>query len=421
MRRQIERYGQYGVAIIVLMVVAVAVAFYILIQQHLTIPFQSRYTARVEFTETGGVTPGLNNPVAGAGVRVGTITDVKLENGRAVATMQIDPKKLPKIDTNAHAVLVPFSPLKYLYIDVTPGGPPAPPLKDNGLIPLAQTTPPVNSDELTDALDADTRQFFEALVGGTQNGLRGRGHDLRALLKALGPTTEQINHLGHALVKRRHELKRMVHNLGVVSNAVGRHDTQLAGLVSTANTTVGALASQEAALRESVGRLPGTLSAARSSLKHITSFSGELTPTLNALTPTVRRLPATLKKVKPFAVEAEPILRTQLRPFIRDLQPLVRGRGATVKALSQVTPGLGTAFQILTYVANEFAYNPPGDNEGFAYWTSWFAHNGASFVSTQDANGVMWRGNAVFSCQQLNGVPGLTSLLGPLFGTLPVC
>jgi phospholipid/cholesterol/gamma-HCH transport system substrate-binding protein len=140
------------------------------------------------------------------------------------------------------------------------------------------------------------------------------------------------------------------------------------------------------------------------------------------LTPTVRRLPSALRALKPVVTEAEPMIRTKLRPFVRELQPLVRGRGATAKVLAQTAPVLTSLYKSLNYVANEAAYNPPGDNEGFLYWLAWFGHNAASFLSTEDANGAVWRGLAMNDCSQLNQLsPSLAPLLATILGPLPTC
>ena len=37
--------------------------------------------------------------------------------------------------------------------------------------------------------------------------------------------------------------------------------------------------------------------------------------------------------------------------------------------------------RILNYLANELGYNPPGSEEGYLFWLSWFAHNADSLFS----------------------------------------
>jgi phospholipid/cholesterol/gamma-HCH transport system substrate-binding protein len=316
--------------------------------------------------------------------------------------------------------MVPNTPVKDLVVEVAPGGPPAKVLANGGTIPVARTTPQIESDELTAALDTDTRQYFRALIGGLGIGTRGREKDVRDLLRNLGPTAEQLRPLGDALVARRFELRRLVHNLAILAKAAGSKDKQLADVVVNANNTLGALAGQEAALRSSLRQLPGTLSTASTSLGHATTFADALAPTARALLPAARELPSALSAARPLLDRAEPILRTQLRPFTRDAQPVARDLGPAARDLTKVTPSLSNAFRVLEYVANELGYNPPGDNEGFLFWLAWFIHNANSLLSTQDAHGAVWRGMLVFDCKQLSQQPG-TTLLQTLLGPIPGC
>ncbi|MEA2124862.1 MAG: phospholipid/cholesterol/gamma-HCH transport system substrate-binding protein, partial [Solirubrobacteraceae bacterium] len=92
------------------------------------------------------------------------------------------------------------------------------------------------------------------------------------------------------------------------------------------------------------------------------------------------------------------------------------------KDLVAMTPDLTTAFEVLNYVVNETAFNPPGDNEGFLYWTAWFAHNAASMLSTEDAHGGQWRGLALIQCSSLTGQQGgLGQLFDQFFGASVAC
>lgn len=421
LKRQLERYGKWLAAIAALIVVSLAISAYIESKQRLTPPWADRYTIKAELESTNGVNPGLGAPVQVAGVEVGQISDVKLVNGRAIVSMSIKPKKLPHIYTDAHATLVPKTPLKDMQIQLQPGTPSAPVAKENWTIPVAHTAPPIDSDELTGALDADTRQFFQVLVSGLGRGTAGRGRDLNALFKQLGPTAQEARELGDALVGRRREIRRLVHNLALLTQAAGSKDTQIAQVVSSANATLAALGGQEAQLREATRKLPGTLAAARATLGHTTAFADELGPTLDRLQPAVRELPPALRALGPLAKEATPIVRTRLRPLVKSLQPVAKDLGPATRDLSAVTPSLATSFQVLNYVANELGYNPQGSNEGFLYWLAWFAHNGNSMLGSQDANGVAWRGLVLVACSTVSQNPSLGPLIDALVGSTALC
>jgi phospholipid/cholesterol/gamma-HCH transport system substrate-binding protein len=137
--------------------------------------------------------------------------------------------------------------------------------------------------------------------------------------------------------------------------------------------------------------------------------------------PATRALPGALRQIDPLLTTAQPVLRDRIRPLVRALQPVADDLKPTTSNLIKVTPDLTQAFQVLNYVVNETSYNPPGDNEGFLFWTAWFAHDAASVLSTQDANGAMFRGLVLTSCDSLSAQPGIGQLLEIVFGSVTAC
>jgi phospholipid/cholesterol/gamma-HCH transport system substrate-binding protein len=114
-------------------------------------------------------------------------------------------------------------------------------------------------------------------------------------------------------------------------------------------------------------------------------------------------------------------VRDQLRPFARDVLPVVRDLRPAARDLAAVTPRLTTSTRIVNRLLNELAYNPPGSEEGYLFWTAWANHDGASVFSTQDANGPIRRGLVLTSCSSLGLLPNIgraNQVLGTLVGLL---
>jgi phospholipid/cholesterol/gamma-HCH transport system substrate-binding protein len=421
MRRAVREYGRFVAAIVVFAAISAVCGAYIVTQQRLRTPLEDRYEVRVELPTSQSLTSGQNQAVNVAGVRVGDVVSTRLREGRALVTLSIERDRLPRVHADARVALRPNTPLKDMQIELYPGRAPAPRLGEDDVLPVSRATVPVDSDELTAALDADTRAYFRALVAASERGLRGRGGDLRLALRALGPTTEQLRDLGAALSARRRELARLVHNLSLLTRATAEKDRQLATVVESGATTLRAIAGQDAALRESVALLPGTLSAARSSLHRATALADETGPALSALMPTARRLPRALRAADPLLTRAEPFLRTQVRPLVREGGPLVADLVPTIDNLEVLSPHLRTAFSVFDYVANELAHNPAGKEEGYLFWLAWFAHNANSALSTQDAHGPVIRGLTLFSCSSVASQPEAGAFLQALTGVSPAC
>ncbi len=416
---QIRRYGRSFLILLALVVIGTAAGFYILLQQRLPNPFQSFYQVNAEFSSATAVVPGLGEPVNVAGVHVGEITGTSLRNGRGVIHMEIDPSKMKQVYRDAEADLVPNTPLKDMQVNIFPGSARAGALPNGGTIPVGQTTVPVDSDEVLDSLDADTRSWFTSLVTELNDGTSGRGQDLKRLLTNLGPTSAQLRQVGDLLAARRQALAQIVHNLGVLSRATSVKDAQLQTAVQAGSATINALGSQNVALRQAITRLPGTLATARTTLSHVTTLANVLGPTATALVPTARRLPTTLRDARTLFQGAALLPLKEIPPFVKAVVPLAKQLPPLATDLKQAVPALVKSFKVLAYVTNEVTYNPGGKNPGFLYWLAWFAHNSDSFISNSDANGPVWRSLLLSSCTSLKSFsfgPLVETVLGTTFG-----
>jgi phospholipid/cholesterol/gamma-HCH transport system substrate-binding protein len=420
MRRQLERYGKWLLVIGVLVVCAGASAAYIMYQQRVVTPFADRYVVKAEFANSTGLEPGLGQPVDVAGVRVGSITKADLVDGRSVVSLQIDPGHLPRVYRDAKATLLPNTPLDDMQVELEPGTPSAGVLPDGQAIPEARTASPVNLDEFLASLDADTRTYFQVLLGSSADGLHNRGEDLRALLRTLKPTSQQLQQVSAALAGRRRDLRRAVHELALVTTATAGKDEQLGQVVDRAAKTISAVAGQEQALGASVAKLPGTLRATRQVVGD-RKVVADLGTTLNDLLPVAKKLPSALKAAKPLVAQATPLVRDQVRPLVRGTQPMVRALKPTTRALDAVTPSLTASFDVLNYLANELGYSPAGSNQGYLFWLAWYAHNLNSTESIADGNGSVIRGFQMISCDGFKAQPPSAQLLMQLFFPVPIC
>lgn len=420
LKRQVERYGKWLVAIAALFAVGAASGAFILTQERFASPFANRYTLRAEFSNVSGLTPGLGQPVNVAGVRVGEVLGASLHQGLAVVTMSIDPGKLPHVYADATATLAPNTPLEDMEVDLDPGRRSERPLQSGALIPESRTDVPPNYDDLTRTLDADTRQYFGSLVDAASQGLRGRGVDLRRALRALGPTTAQVRQITHLLAARRLELQRLVHNLGILARAARGSDHDLANVVDAGDATLHAVATQDAALSEAVGRFPGTARLATKTLVDSKTFARAALPAIHALGPAIRQLPSGLRATRSLLANSVPLIR-ESKPVLREAVPLERDLSSVAAGLRQVSPDIGTAFKVLDYAANEISYNPPGSDEGYLFWFAWAAHNLDSVMSVEDAHGAAAHGLALVSCSSLSSEPALGPLVELITGTAPAC
>jgi phospholipid/cholesterol/gamma-HCH transport system substrate-binding protein len=418
-RMQIRRYGRHFIALMALVVVGGACGFFILLNQRLPNPFQHYYSLNAAFPSAAAVVPGLGEPVNVAGVRVGQISAVTLQQGQAVIHMQIDPAKVGRMYRDARADLVPRTPLKDMEVDIRPGHAGAGVLAADATIPVGQALSPTDSDELLSALDTDTRTWLESLITSLGQATAGRGADLRALLRSLGPTSTQLRQVTDLMAERHRVLAQIVHNFGHLLRAVNQKNGQLREVVQAGDKAIRGFADQNAALRQSIVALPATLQTTRTTLGDVVGFANALGPASTALTPSARSAPATLRDLQTLFEGAALLPLQQIPAFVSATRPLTKDLPVLGQKLKIEVPDTIAAFKVLVYATNEITYNSGGKNPGFLYWLAWFAHNSDSFISTSDANGPVWRSLFVTSCKGLSTLavgPILEQILGTTFG-----
>jgi len=403
-RSAIRKHVKDFAAVVVLFVIGIGVGGYILSQQRLYLPGwvplvgQDFFTLKGEFTTAQAVTPGQGQTVDVAGVKVGEISNVELKNGRAVVTMKILPK-YGAVYRDASMLLRPKTGLKDMIIELSPGNPTSGKLKSGGTVPIQNTLPDINPDEILASLDGDTRAYLRLLLAGGAQGLRNNQAQLAAVFKRFEPTARDVAKITTLLSQRQANLRRVIHNFQLLSTELSTRDASISAFVVSNNAVFQHLANQDANLQATLQLLPPTLVQANSALAKTGRLANALGPSLQALRPSARALGPALVQVRPFLKKTTPIIQNQLRPFTVASIPTIRKLNPAARDLAALTPNLVTTFKVLNYALNELAYNPPGSrDEGFLFWAAWANHLGASVFATQDAQGPIRHGLVEITC-----------------------
>jgi phospholipid/cholesterol/gamma-HCH transport system substrate-binding protein len=438
MRKAIRDHLRDFIAIIGLLVVALFTTYVIVQNQRLRIPLleEKPFELKAEMTTAQAVTPGQGQTVRVAGVRVGDISSVDLENGHAVVTMAIDRKFLP-VYKNATILLRPKTGLKDMFLELDPGTNYDPNSDDDqfqngGTIPVANTAPDTNVDQVLAALDGDTRAYLRLLLAGGGQGLNGRGKDLGKLLGSLGPINRGLARLNTEVAKRKDNLATLIHNMNLLWGRVGEDGQGIEQLVSASNQALGAIASQTPDVERTVSLLGPTLRTTRVALTKTDQLATVLGPAINSLRPFARKLKPVNDSLGHLAQSTFSPVRNDIRPFVRDARQPVRNLRPAAKNLVAATPRLTTLAEKLNKLFNMAAYNPngaeaagtPGRDEGYLYWLGWLGHVGNSTFSSQDAHGVYRHVFLLATCNTVKSIlatsplaPAITGF-GQLVGTV---
>jgi phospholipid/cholesterol/gamma-HCH transport system substrate-binding protein len=430
-KRAIKNHLSDFVAIIALLVLAAAISLYILNHERLRFPWQSsQFSMKAELSTAQAVTPGQGQSVRVSGVQVGDIGSVSLKNGVPIVTMQIDQKYKKLIRTDAYALLRPRTGLKDMFIELSPGSRNAPVAPKDFTVPVSNTLPDINLDEILKSLDTDTRAYLDLLVNGAGNGLQGKGgSELAQVFQRFEPTHRDLARVNQAVAVRGRNLQRLVNSLRRLNQALADRQSELVSLVDSSNTVFRAFASENQSISRAVADLPGTLTQATSTLGKVTTLATVLRPAATNLLPAAHALPAANQALGKLAVPSAPIVKNQIRPFVVAARPPVRSLVPAAQNLAKATPNLSNTFVVLNHLVNMLGYYPGGGQHGYLWWLAWLNHNARTLFSVQDANGVFRPLFLQLSCatiaQIVNSVNGalLETLLNltPILSNLNLC
>jgi phospholipid/cholesterol/gamma-HCH transport system substrate-binding protein len=407
MRRALREHSRDAIAIVALIAAALFATTVILINQRTSLPGwvpligTDRFELSAEFSTAQAVTPGQGQSVDIAGIRVGDVTGVNLEEGHAVVSMAVDNKYAPLIHEDSSLLLRPKTGLNDMVVEVDPGTPSSPEIEEGSTVPLASTQPQVNPDEFLAALDADTQQFLKLLLGNGATALdpeKGRDVKLSNALRRLDPFARDIARISGALADRRQAIANSIHNFQLVSTELGNRDQDLVDFVDSSNEVLASFARQEASIRSAIRELPGTLTETRDALESADQLALQSGPALKKLIPGARATGPALRGLRSVFRETAGPIQNQIRPFTRQVASPVTHVAQISRGLGIATPGLKTGFTRLNQGLNALAFNPPGADEGYLFYVPWLNHNLNANYTLQDAYGPMRRGIVLVSC-----------------------
>jgi phospholipid/cholesterol/gamma-HCH transport system substrate-binding protein len=414
------------IAVVALIVIAAGVSYYILQEQRLRIPIleEKPFELKAEFETAQAVVPGQGQTLRVAGVRIGDVSDVELEDGRAVVTFDVDREFLP-IYKDATILMRPRTGLKDMFFAIDPGTSTAGEYEEGDVVPMTNTAPDVNLDEVLAALDGDSQAYLRALIVGAGQGLEGRDEDLGKMLAALGPVNRDLDQLSTEVAKRDENLKNLISNLSSLTRAVGQQDQDIATLVDASNTTLEAIGAQDPDVQQATALLPGALRETRQALSVARGLGEELGPAFNSLRPFARKLPEVNEAATSLAKTTTPVIEDEIRPLVRAGRPVVPDLRDAANKLSNASQPLTKVGGRLNELLNMAAFNPRGAepagaasrDEGYLYWGAWLAHNGTSVFTGQDGHGAYRRIYFTASCENISNL--LTEALGDAFPVDP--
>jgi len=401
--RQSRGHRKDTIAIFVLAIAGIAMTLGIFTQQKASLPAWLPLVGEdfehisAEFSTAQAVTAGQGQSVNVAGIEIGKVSSVEIEEGHAVVGMDIQPEYMELIHPNATFLLRPKTNLNDMTVEINPGTG-RKHVEDGAHFTLDQTEPNVNLDAFLSTLDADTRQYLQLLLAGGAQGIGGRGKQLSNAFRRFQPFVHYTAKLNRAVAQRRVALARVINNFGELTTELGRYDSEIERFVTSSRAALGNFANQQESVQAAFEEFPSALQAARSGLASSNRFSQAAYPTLIRLIPQAQALTPAFRATERLFSETTGPIRDQIRPFTREVRPVLEHGAEAAEPFEKTVRNFGNSLGGFNSFLNELAYNPKGSKESFLFYLPWLNHNFNAAFTLQDAHGPILRSLTLISC-----------------------
>ena len=258
------RSGLIGVVLIAL-VVGVGLSPDRLISWATTIHYQAL------FSEAGGITVG--NKVLVSGVKVGTVSDVALQDGEALVSFGVSGKVRLGSQTTAHIRTGSLLGARVLTLEPAGTGT----MHGSDVIPLSRTSSPYS---LSEAVSDVTTNLAATSTDTLNHSLDALSATIDQIAPQLGPTFDGLTRLSRAINSRGESLDALLKSATDVTGILSEHNQQVNALILDGNDLLQVLVER----RNAISRLLANVSQVAKELTGLVADNeSKLAPTLDRL------------------------------------------------------------------------------------------------------------------------------------------
>ena len=335
------------------------------------------YFVRAIFDNASTIVAGEDVKIAG--VPVGVISDMNVtEDEQAAVTLRIDNEDFTPWRADASCTIRAQGLIGEKFVECEPGSTDAPELrriedgdgKGERLLPVGNTSSPVDLDVINNTLRLPYRQRLSILLSELGTALAGRGDELNEVIHRANPALRETDEVLKILADQNRELARLARNSDEVFGPLARERAAFADFVVKANETGQASAERSDDIRRGIELLPEFLAELEPLMADLEGFADQGIPLLADLgdsAPALGRLIKAQGTLADAGRESFPSLGDALergrpalirsRPLFQDLTKLGKQLGPTsidlddlLKSLDQ-TGGLQRLNELLYYSA----------------------------------------------------------------------
>lgn len=258
------RMGFIG-AIVIAFIVAIGLQPEQLIQWATSVRYQAR------FTEAGGLSTGAD--VTLSGMKVGSVTDVVLDNGDALVTFTLAGKYPLGTQSTAHIRTGSLLGERVLTLEPSGSGK----MHPLDVIPITRTSSPYS---LTDVVGELTSNTAGTDTESLNKSLDTLSDTIDQIAPRLGPTFDGLSRLSRSLNNRNESLAELLKSAADVTGVFSERSQQINSLILDANSLVDVLNTRRQAI---VSLLVSTSAVSRQLSELVDQNNEQLKPTLDEI------------------------------------------------------------------------------------------------------------------------------------------
>src|SRR4051812_10532562 len=268
-----------------------------------------------------------NSEVRISGVKIGKVITTRPKGRRIDALIELERAFAP-LPADVRAVVRFKTLLGESFVEMSPGDKSGPKVPDGGRLATRNVASTQTVDEVLATFDAPTRKAFKRFLTEFATATKGRGESLNAVIGNAAPASADLHRLATVLDAEGPALGSLIRDSGRALNRIGDRADDVRTLIGAGDEVLGATASQDRALTETVRLLPGFLRRLEHTMGGVDAATRDAGPALRTLRPVA-------PLVRP-ALEGTAAMVPQLRTTFRRLDPILTESRRTLPALTRL-------------------------------------------------------------------------------------
>jgi phospholipid/cholesterol/gamma-HCH transport system substrate-binding protein len=325
------------------------------------------YAVRAIFDDAGNLIPGENVKIDG--VKVGTVSTVTpTPQAKAAVVININNPGFQDFRADASCEIRPQSLIGEKYVDCMPTKPrvegtPLPPAlrkipsgqegAGEYLLPVQNTSSPVDVDLLGDIQRLPERERFTLILNELGAGLAGRGSDLNEVVKRANPALRELDRVLEILANENHVLSKLAVDSDQALAPLARVRGRVADFITQANTVSQAGAATRGSLARNLALFPPFLEQLGPALERVQHFAEQTTPAFTNIEVAAPGIDKTFKSLPAFSSSTEKFFENlgqtakATGPALNGVRPLLKRLERLGKAAVPFTDNFAQLFESL--------------------------------------------------------------------------